>query len=259
MFRMVPDRLVVNNEIIKQEVLKHNCMSDRNVFVGGIPQYDEYVRGVRISRRDFMKRIGFDPNKKMVLFSPFGDRFFSHDWELLTILEEVGAQILVRLTPNDQVSLERLARTPFVYIDRPGHQFTEGNFRDAELTSDDLRWLADSLYHSDVVVAGGASIGLDAAVFDKPAIFAWFDGFGKEPYLKSARRWFDFDHVAPLLAAGGVRIARNKDELIAAVKDCLADPNRNREQRNAMLLEQAYRLDGRAGERIGRFIVSLIN
>lgn len=259
MFRAAPDRLIVHNEIIKTEVVKYNAFPADKIFVSGIPQYDDYLRGSRMPREEFFKKIGLDPKRKLIMYSPFGDRFFQYDWQILEILKELDEQVLVRLTPNDKIDLSRFRPTPGVYIDQPGHQFQKGHFRDTELNEADTAWLGDSLYHSDLVVACGASIAIDAAVFGKPAILIYFDGRESLPYIKSARRWLDFDHGRKLRESGGVAAAASKEDLLRRTKELLADPKASQDDRQKMAKEQCWRLDGQSGKRIADFLTGLLN
>ncbi len=258
-FRVKPEKLIVHNAIIQNEAIRHNVMKLEEVFVSGIPQYDRYFNGRRMNRQEFFSRIGLDPSRKLILFSPFGDRFFKYDWQIMEILKELNEQVLVRLTPNDKVNLERFKPSKLFYVDQPGHQFKTGYSRDSELDEKDTEWLADSLFHSDVLVACGTSVVIDAAVFGKPSVLIYFDGFEKNlPYLKSAIKNKDFDHVQYVLRGGGARPARNKEELFQNVREFLSNPQADRNQRQAVLEEQVYKLDGAAGQRIANFILENI-
>ncbi len=259
MFRAEPDRLIVHNEIIKAEVIKYNAFPADKIFVSGIPQYDGYLRGSRMPREEFFKKIGLDPKRKLIMYSPFGDRFFKYDWQILEILKELDEQVLVRLTPNDKVDFSRFQPASDFYVDQPGHQFQKGFFRDTELNEADMAWLGDSLYHSDLVVVGGASIAIDAAFFGKPAVLIYFDGRESLPYIKSARRWLDFDHGRKLRESGGVAVAASKEDLLRRAKELLADPKSGQDNRQKMAKEQCWRLDGQSGKRIADFLTGLID
>ncbi len=90
-----------------------------------------------------------------------------------------SAQVLIRFTPNDPVNLGNFISDKNFFIDRPGISFEGKTARDQELSDADMNWLADCLYYSDVVVTGGASIGIDAAISGKPTILIHFDGLEK--------------------------------------------------------------------------------
>ena len=260
-FRIRPDALIVHNEIIKDEAKKYSGMSDKEIFVSGIPQYDRYFFGKRMSRDEFFRKIGLDSQKKLILFSPFGKRFSDTDWQIMEILKEFiekrfipPSQVLVRFTPNDEVSLGNFRPSRDFYLDKPGHQFKEGVFRDQELDGRDMEWLADSLANADVVVAGGASIGIDAAVFDKPAILVHFDGFEDKPLWQSVKRFADYSHGRLVMDDGSLKSATSRDELLDYLKQCLGNPGSGGELRKKLITRMCWKTDGQSGKRIGDFL-----
>lgn len=261
--RVRPHKLIVHNEVIKGEAVKYGLLRPENVFVSGIPQYDRYVSETRMPREEFFKKINLDPSRKLILFSPLGKRFSDTDWQIMEILKEfteknseLAAQVLVRFTPNDEVPLGNFTPNKYFYIDRPGHQFKEGVFRDQELGKKDVEWLADCLRYSNVVVAGGASIGIDAAIFGKPTILIYFDGFVEKPYLQSARRYLDYTHGIMARKGNALRGAVSKEELYEHLNDYLKNPDLDNGARQKMLAEQCWKLDGKSGKRIGEFLIS---
>ncbi len=256
LFRAKPGKLVVHNEIIKKEAADYCGMPAKNISVVGIPQFDIYFNGQHGSREEFFKKIGMDPNKKLVMFSPFGNRFWDLDWQILEILKKTGHQILARMTPQDLVDLSKFQSAPNVYIDWPGKRFHENKARDAELGREDLQWLSDSLYYSDLVVTCGATLGMDAAVFDKPVIMIGFDGWEKRPYINSVNRFLKFNHPRVIYRTGGFRVARSETEMNLVVKEYLNNPSLDREKRRQMIKEFCVFLDGKSGQRLGKFILS---
>lgn len=264
-FRIKPDILLVHNEILKSETVKYCDMIQETVWPVGIPQYDRYLNGSRLSRDAFFKKLDFDPARKLILFSPFGQRFTDTDWQIMDILkglierEEIPpTQVLVRCTPNDPVSLGGFIPNKCFYIDCPGRGFVGRETKDQELTVEDVNWLADCLHHCDVVVAGGASIGIDAATFGKPTILIHFDGFEEKPYWQSVRRFLEYQHPRDIISTGAMRSVRSAAELKQQLNSYLNNPRLDRPSREKMLRDQCWRLDGQSGQRIGRFLNSLL-
>ncbi|MDO8467186.1 MAG: CDP-glycerol glycerophosphotransferase family protein [bacterium] len=259
-FRAKPDQLIVHNETIRDEAVQFNDFNSEKIFVSGIPQYDDFVKGQRMERAEFFAKLGLDPAKKLIMYSPFGGRFYKYDGEILEILKELGEQVLVRMPPNDKTELIGFQPTKLFYIDQSGHKFQKDTLRDVELNQQDMRWLGDSLYHTDVLVACGASIAIDAALFNKPSVFIYFDGLEEDlPYMKSARRWLDFDHARKLRDLGGSVSAMSKKELLEFVGSFLRNPAKDQEKRRALAEKQCWKLDGRSGHRIAEFILARID
>lgn len=264
-FRIKPDYLLVHNEILEKEAVKYGDMADDSVIPVGIPQYDRYIGGPRTSRDVFFNKLGFDPGRKLILFSPFGGRFTDTDWQIMEILSRFikerqipPAQVLARFTPNDPVSLGNFIPDKIFYIDRPGRGFEDKSVRGQELTDADMNWLADCLYHCDVVVAGGASIGIDAAVFGKPTILVHFDGFEKKMYWQSVRRFLEYQHPRDIIKSGAMRSVKSIEELRRHLNNYLNQPELDGSVRKKMLHDQCYKLDGHSGKRIGDFLLSLL-
>ncbi len=77
-------------------------------------------------------------------------------------------------------------------------------------TWSDMIQLAQTLYHSDVLVNVASTISLDAAYLDKPIVCVAFDGNDRrKSYFESCRRIYDFTCWQNVVRCGGVRIARN--------------------------------------------------
>ncbi|MFY9493278.1 MAG: hypothetical protein WAP55_02280 [Minisyncoccia bacterium] len=267
LFRFTPDKLIVHNETIKSEVVKYQGMKSGNIFVGGMPQLDYYFNEPRISRLDFFKNIGFDPSCRLVFLGPLGKRFIETDWQILEILKNKSnegslpddVRFLVRLPPNDKVELDYFLPSKRFFIYETGVSFKEGSFSDKEVTNKETIKLADSLFHSDLVVVYASSLIIDAVCFDKPVVCVSFDGFEKKDDLSSVGRFVKYyDHVKKMLKTNCCRVAENQDELVKNINLYLNNPQIDKDGRERFLREQAYKFDGSSGLRIGKFIVSML-
>ncbi len=262
--RLRPDRVIVQNEIMKQEAIRYGAIPLASLFVSGMPQYDRFfvARSGGLTREAFFKKIGLDPAKKLILFSPLGKRFSDTDWQVMEILKTAiqsealpAAQLLIRFTPNDEVPLGGFVPDEHCYIDCPGRPFHPGIVRDQELTGEDMDWLGDCLRYSNAIVAGGASIAVDGAIFGKPTSVIHFDGFEKKPYINSVRRFRELTHPKAMIESGAIVSAQSAEELIRSMREFLDNPDRNKTARDRMLAEQCGKLDGKSGARIGKFLV----
>ena len=114
--------------------------------------------------------------------------------------------------------------------------------------------LADLLYHSDAVVAFASSLAIDAALFNKPIVFIGFDGEPR-PYWRSLKRFYDFDHLRRFLVIGGVRFAKNMEELLGYIRSYLDNSRLDEDGRKAIIKEYSWKLDGKSGERLANFLL----
>lgn len=266
LIRCIPDVLVVNNDIVAREARALHGVPEERIRVVGIPHYDRYLGEPPHPRGEFMRRFHLDPARRYVLYAPTGDRYLKEnalDREIIELSARLlppTHQLLVRLPFSDDVSLGTLPRLPNVVVMQPGGKYLgDDDFsKNNELTREDDEWLRDMLFHSDLVVAGPSTMCIDGVLYGKPVILVGFDGHRKLPYYRSVRRYYDYDHWQPLLAARGVRLAGNPDEFAEYLTLYLRDPHRDAEGRKRIVREQCGELDGRASERLTEVLRSIL-
>ncbi|MBI4992211.1 MAG: CDP-glycerol glycerophosphotransferase family protein [Candidatus Harrisonbacteria bacterium] len=261
--RVIPDLLAVHNEILKEEAITLHGIPEERIKIIGIPHYDRYFQGSHSSREEFMKRIGANPQKKLILFAPTGDRYIGEntvDKEVLEILDKnIGEeyQILVRFPPADTVSgLDGRENNSRFIFDRPSRRFKV--LKNTELTKEEDAHLVDSIYWSDLIIAGPSTLCVDAAVFNKPIVLVGFDGYEKRPYYQGIRRYYDYNHFDPILKSGGVKLAENAEALAKSVKAYLQNPFLDEQGRRAIVRQECWNTDGKATERLANSLISAL-
>src|SRR3989344_6429226 len=70
LMRCFPDKLIVNNEVIRKEATELHNYPEGNIFIGGLPQFDDYLKAPFKRREEFFGSIGGNPEKRTILFSP---------------------------------------------------------------------------------------------------------------------------------------------------------------------------------------------
>ncbi|KKS68942.1 MAG: hypothetical protein UV39_C0026G0003 [Candidatus Azambacteria bacterium GW2011_GWA2_42_62] len=266
LMRCFPDKLIVNNEVIKKEAIKLHNYPEGNIFIGGLPQFDDYLKAPFKSREEFFESAGGDPEKRTVLFSP-GSRGISADaniiiCEAFKAAKESGdlpkdIQFFIRNHPTrPDRALEKFKNDSDFIIEMPGKIKNSGKF--LEFSLQDNRHLIDTIYYSDVVVWIVTSIGLDSLVFDKPQIVVDFDGLENKSYWLSVKRFNDEEHMLLFFETGAVKIADNLENLIVYIKEYLENPSIDREGRKKAALQQLWKADGKSSERIANFILSFL-
>jgi hypothetical protein len=263
LMRSFPDKLIVNNEVIKKEAEELHDYPEKDIFIGGLPQFDDYLKAPFKSREEFFKSMGGDPEKRTILFSPGWQEISATNTVIcraFKIAKESGilpkdVQFFVRNPPTrpDNTLKERFKNDPDFIVETPGVIKGSGKF--LEFSLQDNRHLIDTVYYSDVVIWIATSIGLDSLVFDKPQIAIYFDGHKPKPYWSSIRRYHDEDHYQPFFRTGAVKLANSPDHLIACIKEYLENPSINREGRKKAVSQQLWKVDGKSSERIANFIL----
>lgn len=260
--RILPDAVIVPNEIVKKEANHYDAVPREKIFVSGVPSYDAYWNGTGLlSREAFFRTIGVDPNKKLIIFGPMGRTLSNSDWEMIDRLNALirahipEAELLVRFQPNDTAGDEAEFRNrPWLHADVPGVRFGKGRGMDWDMTAAELLHLKNTLFHCALIVSYASSISIDAAVFDKPIINIGFEIRTDDPAWKQPTRRYATLHYQKALATGGIRLVKSEDELIEWLKKYLAHPDMDSAGRARLVQEQCAYTDGKTGKRIANFL-----
>ncbi|HYU79914.1 MAG TPA: CDP-glycerol glycerophosphotransferase family protein, partial [Vicinamibacterales bacterium] len=259
-------RLVVWNELMKEQAVDLHGYDADEVRIAGTPQWDRYFRdGGGVNRSAFFARIGADPRRKLITLTTTPRELYSHHDHVLRVLSsaiETGrcsqpAQVLVRLHPRDALEHYRqFEGMPHIIIEKPFRQTVRtGDGLSVDVTTDSQQHLADTMRHSDVIVNVASTISIEAAIFDTPVVNVAFDGQEPSEWTRSARRYYRFTHYVNITRHGAVRVAESPEQLIEYVGRYLDDPMLDREGRARVVREQCQFLDGRAAERVAGFVV----
>ena len=262
LMRVIPELLAVHSDTEKREARTLHGVKEERIRVIGIPHYDRYVTGERMSRERFFDGLGISHHKRLVLFTPTGDRYLSQntiDKEITDLLDTElpeDCHLLVRLPPTDKVASLENYQGRRVTIERPSTRFK--TFKNIELAPGDEEHLADTLQWSDLVVTGPSTICIDAAFFNKPVILIGFDGKHERPYLSGLRRYYDYDHWKPILESGGVWFAETQEDFKKALDAYLKDASLHQSGRERIVKDEAYNRDGKSAERLVQVLMELI-
>lgn len=245
----IPDRVLVNGPRIRDELARYGDVPQDRITIVGVPHYDQYRPEASTPRAEFLRQLGFDPARPLVLFATPSDHYLRDNLVSPLVVEalgESGVQVLVRPPLVGRSGLEGRALPENVRLDDPGDF---GDFVNIHMSRASDRHLADSLNAADVVVTWASTMIVDAAVFGKPVILVGFDD-GPRPYHTGIRRYYDYEHHRAILSSGGVRLAASPAELREWVLRYASDPALDRGGRERIIAELCGPLDGRAGERL---------
>lgn len=265
LLRAVPDRVIVNTEILKEEAVTLHSVDPAIITVTGVPQFDRACRGYASDRSAFCRALDIDPSCRIVFFGPAGMFLSDRDAELCEILKEgldqgqipADVRFVISKHPGDPPDLGAFAPDDRFRILSLGTPFSESR-KVTEMTATDASFLIDCLYHSSIVMCVNSTLGIDSLPFDKPQIMVEFDGRSPKPYIESVARYHDEDHMRKYLDTGAVRIVRSPDEWFDAIGAYLADPSLDRANRARAAQDQLYLLDGRSGSRVAAAILDFM-
>jgi CDP-glycerol glycerophosphotransferase (TagB/SpsB family) len=273
--RVKADKLLVFNEINKEEAIRLGDYKATQVEITGFPQFDIYTRSEwHEGREAFYKRMGLDPERRTILFAIPGDWKTPSTKDILHALDdaiergEMGKlQILARLHPKYPDSSEKEVFKHIV-MDRPGTILTQKKEFSIDMgisgtyaftfTDDDIKHLANSILYSDVVINTESTLTLDASMLDKPVILIGYDGDQKPGYWDSVERIYERDHYRHVLKTGGAPLAKSDEELIATINTFLKDPEHLRAEREELKRRMLYKLDGEAAKRTADAVLAML-
>jgi hypothetical protein len=259
------DRLVVWNDIMKQQAVDLHGYTPEQVRVSGPPHWDRYFRsGPVIARDAFCARVGADPSRRLITLMTTGKTLYDHYPRIVRVLMAAidrgqwgAAQLLVRLHPRDDLDrYDEFRGTPHLFVEKPFKKTVRsGDGLDVDITSDNQQHLADTLRHSDVVVTVASTIAIEASIFDTPVVDVSFDGDRPVEFARSARRYYQFTHYANITRQGAAPVADTPEALVEHVGRYLADRSLDREGRRRVVADQVQFTDGKSGDRIAAFVI----
>jgi CDP-Glycerol:Poly(glycerophosphate) glycerophosphotransferase len=259
------NRLVVWNDLMKQQAIMFHGYRPDEVRVAGTPQWDLYFRdGTLTSRPKFFEQIGADPSRRLITLTTTPRELYPHHDHVLRVLVQAmrsgawthDAQVLVRLHPRDEMdAYAEFQQVPGVIVEKPFRASVRaGDGLAVDVTAENQRHLANTMCHSDVVVNVASTLAIEAAIFDTPVVNISFDGEKPSDWVRSARRYYRFTHYTNITRHGAVRVAENPEQLIEAIGRYLDDPSLDREGRRRVVEEQCQFVDGRSAERVSTFV-----
>jgi len=265
------DKLVVWNNVMKNEAIDLFQYPESDIFVSGIPRYDALLTYDRSQTKvQFLKYVGANLNKKLITYAT-GSKTTGRtkvdpktpEPEIVKYLAQCiqddiisDSQLLVRLHPQADVEeYKNLLNMENVILQVPGEK---SGFQDRLFSYTDDIELGELMKHSDVVINLASTITIDAALFDTPIICINFDYFGQRELKYSVKKFYQFDHYAKLAKTKGFTLANSLDDLISKITYQLANPNDLKTERLDIVKQQCLYTDGKSGARIASFLLNAI-
>lgn len=257
-FRFVPDHFLVQNDTIRTELARLQDFPIEEITVVGFPQFDWYRRdGVIKTREEHLRSKGLDPNLPTIFFGSQGI-WYKNDFEVAEHIQKWIAndelakkcQLIVRphFTNVKDTKLKALKGLPGVAYD--------DSYDISNLFSDnwdpkvpEIVDFANTMKHSDVIVNMLSTISLDAACFDRPTINVLFGGTfqrGRDVTAKIAK----VVHYQWVFDTGATISTHSYDELKKAINKCLLDPKYKSKEREDLIDQMCYKVDGKSSLRV---------
>lgn len=259
------DYYLVWNQVMGDEIIQLHGIPEDRFAVTGIPHFDVYADIASApSREDFLTKHGLDPAKKTVLFATTSPGISPEQPEILRRLaaalgqgEWTSVQVLARLHQLDSLEHYKNISHPNLAFQVPGEYLASSGERrllDPAFLTD----LRDTLLHCDVVTNTASTMSLDAVAMDKPVVNIAFD-LESRGYYKSCRRYYDFDHLQPILQSGATRTAAGFDDFLSLIQRYLGDPGLESLERASLRETMCYKIDGQSAGRAAEYLLRVLD
>ena len=245
------DRYVVQNETMRDDLVRYHGIDPARVVVTGWPQTDIFHRSYPRSAYDeLLRRLGMEVDKPVVLFAGNTPTNSPYEGNLVTRLVDWWAReardrfsLLFRPHPRDKLVGERFARA-----------LAEEGVGVQAASYTDLGDLALLLQHVDCVVANAGTVLLDALVNDRPAVCVLYDEGAPE-----GETWAQLnvvgDHYRELAVSGAFHRAESFDAVVRGIDRSLEQPGELEPQRTRVSAATVGVVDGHAAERVAEALV----
>jgi hypothetical protein len=270
-----PDVGIVWGERSAEEARVHHDMAAEPVEIVGPAHYDHYYRPETfLDRGEFLRSLKLDPGRKTVLLAAMSPRPYPWNAPVLEILAKAAAegtlgapaQILFRLHPNHLAlrneNAERwraemgaiddiVAHYGTVVVQSPLWSDASDSFA---LEKDDAVNLANSILHSDVVVTVFSTLNLEAAILDRPLVNCAIYGHDRELGPED-RSILTITHLRSIFDCRNSRIAVTSQELVESVAAYIADPSKDRAERQHFVHTELGPIRAGAVDRLAAAVV----
>lgn len=253
------DRYLVWCERMRDELLQlYPDVVQDDVEITGTPQFDFHRRDDRAWPRErTLAALGLDPGSRYFSYAASHASLTPDEPALVAQLARRMASVpslehhwlVVRMHPLDNwnrwsvaASLPRVRLSPSSDETPAPDGWALGSVADQER-------LVATIRHSDASINVASTASLDAAILDRPVIGIDLRG---EPDSPRGILYEEYSahHYAPLVASGGLDLARSWAELLLLLESAVRDPARGAGRRRAMVERECGIVDGHAAERV---------
>jgi hypothetical protein len=263
------------SEIQKSEMVLGSDWKPERVNIGGIPSYDGYICGTWLLPRDaYFALHNLDLNRRLISYaSSFVS--FSPDTQNIEALAQLveenqlvePSQLLVRLHPTHYLDQPHYARErekiqkmatdfPHVHVVEPVSLGGGMGYYSGE----DMPEKSSMMAYSDVMVTVYSTMVVEASLHGTPVISLVIDSREGWPgkYTLPLSKISGWPTHLRYRESGAGREATNQSELRDSLNYYLSDPKADHDSRQAFLKQECSFLDGSAGKRTARYLMSLL-
>ncbi|MAG12551.1 hypothetical protein CL630_01935 [bacterium] len=266
-FNCPSDYFLVQNEILKEHLIKTQDIPAEKIYVIGFPEFDWYARKEIIrTREEHCKRMGLDPTLPVLFFGSQGkwypndetiaDALYGmiHDNELVKPCQLLVRPYFVQLGCEDKfLKFKNLPKAAYDDTYHMSPAFTEGWDPTTETTID----FVNTIYHSDILIIVLSTLALDGMCFMKPVINTLFGSLivaGEDISRKMSKT----THYKWIFDTEGTSVAHSRDDLKMCINEYLQNPQTKAKERAVLKEKLCYKLDGKSSSRMVEAIQDIL-
>lgn len=262
----VPDKLIVQNAKMLELAEIYHQIPKKDVFVSGFPQFDLYHQPSTYKpREEFLRSLGLDPSKKTIMvasegvWAPYGHLVAKMIYDMAQNNEfDFSVNLIVSPHFSD---IEHNNYEP-IFKDKPGvflaEYHSKFNFFVDKWAADfeEMKHLANELKHSDVLIVYATTLAIEAAINNTPVININFHVPDEPPGGPWFGMFYGSSHYGDITKSQATRFATSRESLKEEINRYLHNPKLETAERKTITERLAYIQDGKAGERIARFLLN---
>ena len=101
------------------------------------------------------------------------------------------------------------------------------------------------------MITVASTLVLDAAAYDKPSIgIAYGVLYNPKTGKDVSEELYETDHFHAVMVTGAVDLVRTEKELVESINNALVNPEKKKNERENLLKNLCYRVDGNSSKRI---------
>jgi len=254
------DKLTVPNEIIRNDAINIGDFKKEKIKIIGIPHFDYYYdKELLLSREGFMKSIGADPNKKLILYTAgvkevISYKYFFRFFENISKDILPGTQFYLRPHPKrkfDERLIKEFKKCDNLIFEVKLDEEVGNNFK---MSKKNNQFLTNLLHHSSAMLCSYSTILIEACIMDLPTININYSGDRKQSYFYDIKKYAEWEHIIHLMKNKGIIMVESDEELVKALKKYLDNPSLDSEERIKIVKQQAHFTEGKAAKEAAQFL-----
>lgn len=265
------DKIVVQNEAMKQIGFDWHRIPLEKFFVAGFPQFDLYKnKDTFYLMQEFYKQFTLESDRRTIMFGSEGVWIFEGSQYAKILAEMVQnnefdypCQLIVRPHFSD---LDDDGKSEYDFLDGQNHVYLDKKFRFSKFFTDkwdpsfeEMKKMANELFHSDVLVTFASTLSLEASILDTPVININFKAREESEDLENyLGTYYKSSHYSRIADSGAIKFALSRENLKELINRYLRNPEFERNERKAVSDWLAPYI-GESGKRLGNFLIQELN